>query len=163
MLLGRCLVALVSAALLPGMAANSAVEDGPYRIVAFHAQLFNTDRGTLSDDLLARNELSLHNTIIGSSDGVGDGPSNAMLVVVEVAGAPGAFTATRRLELAVRSGAKERFRRQQALGVLNKDGHGFVGFWLYDTGCEALVVSTALLGQRDPSRHIAKIPFGCSE
>ena len=129
------------------------------RIVAIHAQLYNTDRGTLSDDLLSR-ERSVC-TIIGG--GEGDGPSNATLVVVEMAGPAGSFEATRRVELAVRSGKREQFRRQQSLGVLNDEGRGFVGFWLYDTGCQPLVVSTALLGQRDPSRHTAKIPFGCSE
>ena len=133
----------------------------PYRIVAVHAQLFYTDRGTLSDDLLARDELGLHNTIIGG--GEGDGPSNATLIVVEVAGPAGSFAAERRVELAVRYGKREQFRRQQSLGVLNAKGRGFVGFWLYDTGCEPLAISSALLGQSDPSRHSAKIPFGCSE
>lgn len=159
-MLTRSLLAVAAAALVLRGAPEQKT-DPPYRIVAIHAQLFYTDRGTLSDDLLARDELGLHNTIIGG--GEGDGPSNATLVVVEVAGPPGSFVATRRVELAVRSGKRESFRRQQSLGVLNEQGRGFVGFWLYDTGCERLAISTALLGQRDPSRHTATIPFGCSE
>ena len=132
-----------------------------YRIVGLRAQLFYVDRGSFSDDVLARDEPGLRNTIIGG--GLSGGPSNETLVVVEVEGPPGAFDATRRVELAVRASGREIFRRRQTVQVLNAQGRSFVGFWLYDTGCEVLQISTALLGQSDPSRRAARIPFSCGE
>ena len=132
-----------------------------YRISDLRAQLFFSDRGTFSDDLLKRKGLALWNTIIGAGDA--GGPSSATLVVVEVSGAPGSYPDGRRVELAVRTAQKEIFRRQSSLGVLGSDGHVYVAFWLYDTGCEELRVSTALLGQAEPTRRVATIPFHCGE
>ena len=132
-----------------------------YRISDLRAQLFFSDRGTFSDDLLKRKNLELWNTIIG--EGGAGGPSSATLVVVEVSGAPGSYPDSRRVELAVRTARREIFRRQSSLGVLGPDGHVYAAFWLYDTGCEELRVSTALLGQAEPTRRVATIPFHCGE
>jgi len=85
------------------------------------------------------------------------------LVVVEISGKPGSFEADRGVELAVRDGKREIFRRSQALGVLSDHGHSYAAFWLYDTGCAPLRISTALLGQRNSSRRVVDVPFGCGE
>ena len=55
-----------------------------YRISDLRAQLFFSERGTFSDDLLKRKDLSLWNTIIGAGDA--GGPSSATLLIVEVSG-----------------------------------------------------------------------------
>jgi hypothetical protein len=125
------------------------------------AQLFFSDRGTFSDDLLKRKELSLWNTIIGAGDA--GGPSSATLLTVEVSGRAGDYPSGRKVELAVRTARKEIFRRQLSLDVLGADGHVYAAFWLYDTGCESLTISTALLGQAEPTRRVATIPFHCGE
>lgn len=132
-----------------------------YWISDLRAQLFFSDRGTFSDDLLKRKELSLWNTIIGAGDA--GGASSATLLVVEVSGPPGSYPGVQKVELAVRTARKEIFRRQLSLGVLGPQGHAYVAFWLYDTGCEPLTVSTALLGQVEPTRRVGTIPFHCGE
>jgi hypothetical protein len=53
--------------------------------------------------------------------------------------------------------------RPQSFAVLGDKGRAYVAFWLYDTGCEPLGISTALLGQEDPTRRVASIPFHCGE
>lgn len=150
----------ISARPLPGNVAP-AFAAAEYRISDLRAQLFFSDRGTFSDDLLKRKNLALWNTIIGEGDA--GGPSSATLVVVEVSGPPGSYPDGRRVELAVRTARKEILRRQSSLGVLGPDGHAYAAFWLYDTGCEPLRISTALLGQVEPTRRVATIPFHCGE
>jgi hypothetical protein len=132
-----------------------------YRITDLRAQLFYSDRGSLSDNLLARPNLALWNTIIGEGDA--GGRSTATLIVVEVTGQPDSYGGKRRVELAVSTERKEILRRQLSFGVVGNQGHAYVGFWLYETGCEPLRISTALLGQPDPSRRVATLPFHCGE
>ena len=151
---------IISARPLPSRVAHTSVAP-EYRITDLRAHLFFSDRGTFSDDLLKRKDLALWNTIIGAGDA--GGPSSATLLVVEVSGEPGSYPNGRRVELAVRTARKEIFRRQLSLGVLGPQGHAYVAFWLYDTGCESLTVSTALLGQVEPTRRAAAIPFHCGE
>ena len=133
----------------------------PYRVSDVRAHLFYSDRGDLSPNIIGRTDLALWNTIIGEGDA--GGASSATLIVVEVAGAPGSFSASRKVELAVRASGKETFRRAEALSVLNEKGRGYVAFWLPGTGCEPLRLSTALIGQPNPSRRTAEIPFRCGE
>lgn len=150
----------ISARPLPSRAAHAAAAP-EYRISDLRAQLFFSDRGTFSDDLLKRKELVLWNTIIGAGDA--GGPSSATLIVVEVSGRPNSYPKGRKVELAVRTARKEVFRRRLDVGVLGPDGHAYVAFWLYDTGCESLEISTALLGQVESTRRVATIPFQCGE
>jgi hypothetical protein len=161
----RLVTALIAAGLLAlptgGMAAHIVTERVPYQITGIRAHLFYHDRGTFSDDLLTRRELVLWNTIIGDSEA--GGASTATLIVVEVAGPTGAYEEGRRVELAVTGGGRTLLRRQASLGVLNAQGRTFAAFWLYDTGCTPLRISAALLGQPDPSRRRAEIPFRCGE
>ncbi len=132
-----------------------------YRIATIKAQLFYSDRGTFSDDIIGRPNLALWNTIIGEGDG--GGPSRATLVVVEVAGAPGSFDAKRRVRLFARRGRTAVLDRAQRLSVLNPKGLVYVGFWLYDTGCAPLSLTAVLIGQRTPASRTATIPFSCGE
>jgi hypothetical protein len=133
-----------------------------YTITDVRAHLFYSNSATLSENLIGNPKIhALWNTPIGEGD-VG-APSRATLVVVEISGTPGSFETGRSVELAVRDGKKEIFRHTQRISVLSEQGHGYVGFWLYDTGCAPLRISTALLGQRNSSRRVVDIPFHCGE
>jgi len=134
----------------------------PYSITDVRAHLFYSSGATFSENLVGNPKIrALWNTTIGEGDA--GAPSNATLVVVEVSGPPGSFDPARKIELAVREGNRETFRRTQGLSVLSDKGHAYVAFFLYDTGCSPLRVSTALLGQRNPSRRVIDIPFHCGE
>lgn len=151
---------MISARSLPSAVAHGSATP-EYQISDLRAQLFFSDRGTFSDDLLKRKDLALWNTIIGA--GNAGGPSSATLIVVEVSGQPNSYPAGRTVELAVSTTRKEVFRHRLSVDVLGPQGHAYVAFWLYNTGCESLKVSTALLGQFEPTRRVAMIPFHCGE
>ena len=141
--------------------ARARPEAAPYRITALRAMLFNSDRGTLSRDVLREPRPALWNVVIGEGDA--EGPSSSALVVVEVAGEPGSYEDARQVELVARTREGELLRRATALGVLNAQGRTFVGFWLYDVGCEPVRLQARLRGQSQPSTRTDEIPFECGE
>ena len=132
-----------------------------YTISAVRAQLFYSDRGTLSDDILSRSELSLWNTIIG--EGSAGGPSNATLVTVELSGKAGSYERGLSVELVVTAGKKPLLSKRVAPGVLNRAGHTYAAFWLYDTGCQQLTLVASIVGAPDSAKKTATIPFQCGE
>jgi hypothetical protein len=132
-----------------------------YTISDVRAHLFYATTATFSENLVGNPKIrALWNTPIGAGDA--GAPSDATLIVVEISGQPVSFE-SRSVELAVRDHKKEIFRRRESVPVLNDKGRGYVAFWLYDTGCAPLRISAALLGQRNPSRHVIDIPFECGE
>ncbi|HEX8692911.1 MAG TPA: hypothetical protein VF746_10855 [Longimicrobium sp.] len=133
----------------------------PYRISALRAQLFYSDRGTFSRNIIGDSTIALWNTVIG--EGTAGGPSNSTLVVVEVAGEAGSYEPGRRVELTATAGTKTPLRRVQELGVMSVRGRAYVGYWLYGTGCEEIRLSARLLGQPQASTRRATIPFECGE
>ena len=132
-----------------------------YRIAEVRAQLFFSDRGTFSENLIGRKDLALWNTIIGGGDA--GGRSNSMVVIIAVSGRPGSYDGKRQVELRVRDERGEVFRRQQHLSVLNTQGGGYVAFWLYDIGCEPLTLAAVITGQKTNARKAESIPFKCGE
>jgi hypothetical protein len=133
----------------------------PYTISDVRAQLFYSDRGTFSGDVLADTTIALWNTVIG--EGGAGGASSSTLVVVEVAGEPGSYEPERAVELVATADGKELLRQSAELSVLNAEGKTYVAFWLPKTGCDAVRLSARLTGQPQPSARTAEIPFACGE
>jgi hypothetical protein len=133
----------------------------PYRITAVRAQLFYSDRGTFSGDVLAPPGKTLWNTVIG--EGESGGPSNSTLVVVEVTGAPGSYEPDRSVELVATAEGKTVHRGTAQSAVLNTRGRMYAGFWLPDTGCRRIRLVARLRGQTPASETRKEIPFDCGE
>lgn len=133
----------------------------PYRITAVRAQLFYSDRGTFSGDVLAPPGKTLWNTVIG--EGESGGPSNSTLVVVEVTGAPGSYEPDRSVELVATAEGKTVHRGTAQSAVLNTRGRMYAGFWLPDTGCKRIRLVARLRGQTPASETRKEIPFDCGE
>jgi len=131
----------------------------PYRL-SLRAQLFFTDRGTFSPDIIAH-PVDLWNTPAG--EGRAGGASNATLVTVVVRGEAGSYVPTRKVELTVTAGGREVFRRAEETGIVNREGRTYVAFWLYGTGCRRLRLSARVLGQTASTPVTATIPFDCGE
>jgi hypothetical protein len=131
----------------------------PYRL-SLRVQLFFTDRGTFSPDLVAH-PVDLWNTPAG--EGRAGGASNATLVTVVVRGEAGSYVPTRKVELTVTSGGREVFKRAEETGIINRDGRTYVAFWLYGTGCRRLRLSARVVGQTSSTPVTATIPFACGE
>ena len=132
-----------------------------YRITDVSAQLFYSDRGTFSRNILAPPKLNLWNTIIGA--GGAGGPSNATLLTVEVSGPPDSYEPERQVEITVSASGHEVVRRRLPLSVIGDAGHTYVALWLEKTGCQPLRIITSLVGQTDSSRRVNTIPFECGE
>jgi hypothetical protein len=134
----------------------------PYLITDVRAQLFYSRDGAFSENLVgSKKARSLWNTPIG--EGGAGAASTATLIVVEVSGKPGSYAEDRSVELTVRGSKKELFRRKQELELLSDKGKVYLGFWLYDTGCDPLKVSARLIGQDNQSQRAIEIPFLCGE
>ena len=131
----------------------------PYR-VSLRAQLFYSQRGTFSPDIIAH-PVDLWNTPAG--EGRAGGASNATLVIAVVRGEPGSYVPTRKVELTVTSGGHEVFKRAEEPGILDTEGRTYVAFWLYGTGCRRLRLSARILGQTPSTPVTAVIPFACGE
>jgi hypothetical protein len=156
------LLALVGTVLSPSTPSPTSQSVAPYQITDVRVQLFYSREGTFSGNLVGTpNMNSLWNTVIGA--GQGGGASSATLVVVEVSGQPNSYAGKSSVDLAVRGEKKEVLHRRQRLDVLSGKGKGYIGFWLYDTGCEPLRVSAKLVGKTKSSPVNVEIPFRCGE
>lgn len=155
-LLAACTLLALAA---PAVGRAQGATPPPYRL-SLRAQLFYTERGTFSPDIIAH-PVDLWNTPAG--EGRAGGASNATLVIVVVRGEAGSYVPTRKVELTVTSGGREVFRRAEEPGILNTEGRTYVAFWLYDTGCRRLRLSARILGQTPSTPVTATIPFACGE
>jgi hypothetical protein len=150
----------------PGARANSQ-KLPPFKITAIKAMLFYEDKGTFSQDILADPSFALRNVIIGA--GSAEGNSSSTLVIVELSAKPEAYAPTRKIEFTAtyKSSGKNSRRiiekRISNTGIFNKQGRFFAAFWLYDTGCEPVRVSTRIIGQSEPSFLTKTINFDCGE
>lgn len=147
--------------LLATMGASPVAAPPPYRIAAMRASLFYSDTGTFSENILDNPHFTLWNTIIG--EGSARGPSEATLVVVEIAGAPGAHAEGRTLQFIATSRDTTMVRRRSPIGILSAKGRYFAGFWLHGTGCRRITLSATITGQSPVSRMTKVIPFACGE
>jgi hypothetical protein len=162
-LFGRAIAAvlLVSVSCLTTMAAPTAIP--PYKIPAIKAMLFFDTNGTFSRDILAAPDFALWNTIIGEGDA--GAPSNSTFVQVEVSAELAKDTPLphRQLVFTAIAAGKILLRRTSEFSAFSSEGKLYVGYWLYDTGCEPVKISVRILGQAKPSVMNAKIPFSCGE
>ena len=128
-------------------------------LLGIHAKLYYPESASFSRDILAEPRFSLWNAIIGEGDA--EAPSNATLVTVELRGDPGSYgdRATVRLRAVARG--RVLVNRATELGRFGTNGRQAVGFWIYDTGCDAIDLTATLSTRPDTLR--ARIPFECGE
>lgn len=140
--------------------ANLVQAKTPAKITAIRAQLFYDATGTFSEDILAREDFALWNTIIG--EGSAGAPSTSTLVTVEVSGRH-LPVGTVKIEITA-TGDKGRLIQRKVIGVDIYDARTkfFAPLWLYDTGCQPIKISARLLGARS-TPMTRTIPFACGE
>ncbi len=144
----------------------------PNKIVSMKAQLFYEDKGTFSEGDAAEDDHGppysppkFWNTPLHYEN-----LSTSVFVVVEVSGEGNSdlrleFTA-RYIPL-TRASKEMVVRRVVPVNISIKAGakpdHHFVGFWLYETGCSPVKLSTRILGQRRTATVRKVIKFDCGE
>lgn len=164
---------LVLSALAFGVPTSTAnAQTNPNKIVSMKAQLFYEDKGTLSQEDAAEADHGppysppkFWNTPMQYEN-----RSTSVLVVVEVSGEGNSEP---RLEFTARyipftSASKEIVvRRVMPVNISIKAGakpdHYFIGFWLYETGCNPVKLSARILGQRRTAAVRKVIKFDCGE
>ncbi|HKR60232.1 MAG TPA: hypothetical protein VJS64_10910 [Pyrinomonadaceae bacterium] len=142
------------------------------KIVSMKAQLFYEDKGTFSREDAAEDDhgppysppkfwnIPLHYEDLSTS----------VLVIVEVSGEGNSEP---RLEFTARYIPLTRASKEivvKRVVPVNisitagaKPGHHFVGFWLYETGCNPVKLSARILGQRRTAIVRKVIKFDCGE
>lgn len=165
-IVGLAVVSFFSMLTLSGkLAAKDAREPitPPYKITAVKAMLFYDGSATFSRDVLAKPDFTFWNTIIGEGDA--EAPSNSTLILVEVSGNPSPNEAppVRKVELTAITARKILLKRTVDIGLFGNGGKFYAGFWLCETGCQPITLTTRILGQTQSSIVTRKIPFECGE
>jgi hypothetical protein len=129
-----------------------------YKISSLRAKLFFYQTGDFSENIVDNKKYqNLWNTTIGEGDA--GSPSEALLVLVEIAGTPGSYESTRKVHLIATEGKKTILNKNAELGILSEKGRCFAGFWLYDTGINPIQLSAEIIGQADRPRLSKTIDF----
>ncbi len=158
--LSFCILLVLGFGLYSPCLAKSPAPD--FQLTSVQAKLFYSDTGTFSEDILTSPDFTLWNTIIG--EGSAKGPSNSTLVLVEISGPSGGYGERRKVEFEASFRGIDRVVKQTSeIGVFGNNGKCFLGFWLYDTGCEPVKLVVKLTGQTKESSMTKTINFRCGE
>jgi hypothetical protein len=147
-------------------------QTNPNKIVSMKAHLFYHDKGTISPEDAAEDDHGppysppkFWNTPMHYENG-----STSLLVVVEVSGEgnrDGRLEFTARYIPFTRASKEIVVRRVVPVHISIKAGaepdHVFVGFWLYETGCNPVKLSARMLGQQRTATVRKVIKFDCGE
>lgn len=166
---GGAINLIIAAAFVCGCLSSTASssQSTSFKITAIKAMLFFEQRATFSKDVLADPNFVFWNTIIGEGDA--GSPSSSTLVLVEVAGKPGSYQPTRKIEFIAtykpngRNSREITVRRASEINSLSENGKFYASFWLYETGCSPVRLSARIVGQVQPSFMKKIINFECGE
>ena len=155
---------------IPTLTSNA--QTRPNKIVSMKAQLFYEDKGTFSEGDAAEDDHGppysppkFWNTPMQYEN-----RSTSVLVVVEVSGdgnSEGRLEFTARYIPYTRASKEIVIRRVVPVNIPIKAGaepdHHFVGFWLYEAGCNPVKLSARILGPRRTATVRKVIKFDCGE
>jgi len=162
--LAYSIVAALAIGCGPGTRASGGqqlAEQGPVAIAAIEGLLFYSDRGTFSENVIDNTSFRLWNIPVGA--GSAQGRSTELLVRVTVKGPSETHGGRYRLHVRVVSG-RFTLTDSTTIGILNREGEYFAGFWLRDVGCQTVSIDARLLERsREVSRVNKSIPFQCGE
>ncbi|HYY58254.1 MAG TPA: hypothetical protein VE842_13050 [Pyrinomonadaceae bacterium] len=152
------MLALASCAAI--MEATVAAQGGrrePFEIKSMRARLFMSRDGSLGDDLLASGEASLlWNVGIHYS-------SDAVLVVVEIAGPPDTREPYRKLAFTATSGRRVLLNQTVPIYNFFDDARYHAAFIVRVSGCDPVNLTARILGQRRQATLTRRINFQCGE
>lgn len=152
---------LLAATILIFTSPARAVEE--YSISAIRAHLYYHERGRFDDEDLFVKEPILWNVIIG--EGETEGPSAAILVLVEVSGPRFGYDLQGQLKVRIETSLEVLFDGEAPLNsFFTQRGKVLYPFLAYGTGCEEVTITASLSGgDLDPTPVERKIPFRCGE
>jgi len=143
----------------PGFIVAQTPPKFPSKVKAVTAKLFYSTTGMFSEDILAKPDIALWNTIIG--EGESGGPSDATLITVEIDGDGGPSTVHNEvLSITTQMQGKPLVKRTVHHMLFEQSGKHYEGVWLYGTGCLPIQITVQLDNQKPISK---KIDFQCGE
>ncbi|MBI1763254.1 MAG: hypothetical protein HYR56_17660 [Acidobacteria bacterium] len=119
---------------------------GAMKLTAIKIKPYNASAGALADEITA--------------DGYHNALELSLLVLVEVTGKPGDFSANQKLIVTATEGTKPVLTRRATVGLLNDKGRFYAPVWLYGPFCRPLTIKAQLNGAAPLTR---KVPFQCGE
>lgn len=129
------------------------------KLASISAQLFYSNTGTFSGNILDNPNFALWNTIIG--EGSAAGPSTSTFVLVKLVGdGRKDFLSADVLTVTTQAEGKASVKRRIDNLNFSKGGEYYEGTWLYGTGCLPLTI-TVQVNQQPPVKR--KIDFRCGE
>ena len=161
---GLAAVAVVATPQPQVRAQAAAVE--PPTIAGIRVHLFQSKRGVLSEDVLAKPG-GLANTIAGADS------ASAALIVVEVSGAPGGTytgyfgpATDYRVRLVAREGGRKPrllVNHTQRIPVLNDQGRVYIPYLVNQSGCAPVRLTATLVGTGAGKPFERTLDFACGE
>lgn len=143
------------------MTGAAAFAEGPMTapsITGIKAQLFHDNKGTLSEDFLAKPDQELFNVIIGEN------ASNATLVTVEVSGKNLPQQAYRVEVVATGDKGKVVARTSREIAIYDAKTKFYAPLLIDDTGCRPIKVTAKLMGKGVKAKPMTKtLDFVCGE
>jgi len=143
---------------------GSAYYQGSAKIDAIHAHLFFDHKGKISEDILAKNDIYLWNTVIGEGY-AGGNPSTSTYVVIEISGQD--IDSTRRAKVNIvvtNSKGAQIINITRGYSMYNAYKKSYIPLIVPDTGCERITISAKLIGKGfDPSSVSQTVPYNCGE
>lgn len=134
----------------------------PPAITAIRAQLYYDETASFSENILARRDLELWNTIIG--EGGAEHASNSTLITVEVSGRHVPVGALSVEVTAVDANGRLLGRHGSAVALYDGKTRFYAPLFLYDTGCSEITISARLVGEGvNSTTSTSVIPFHCGE
>jgi hypothetical protein len=131
-------------------------------ITGIRAQLYFEETGAFSDDILARHELSLWNTVIG--EGSARHASNSTLVTVEISGKNVDVGAVKVEIKALDPEGRVLGQARESVALYDDRTKFYAPLFLQKTGCAKITISARLTGKGIKAKSVTKvIPFECGE
>ena len=133
-------------------------------ISGVEAHLFENKTAAWSGNLFDPKAGELWNTVAGPK------ASNAVLIVVQVTGAPdGAYTGVLgagtkyAVRLSAREAGRHAFDQSQTIPVLDDKGKAYLVFLIYQNGCQPLQLTTKVVGRGAGKPLKKSLDFACGE
>lgn len=139
-------------------------EPPPFKLVTLQAQLYYSDLGRLSPNIIDNKAFGpLFNVIIG--EGGAEGKANQLLVTLVVGGQPGSLRGGQgaRVELVASEGKKIVQRARAPVGIIGAGGKWFHPVLVNDVGCTTLRLEATLVDAGRTSRLARTLAFTCGE
>ena len=158
---GALCLSMVAVSSLPLAGLGAQTPNALYGVGEIQAKLFYSNRGVFSANIINNPKFILWN--VPNGEGTVGGPSENTFLQVTVVGRPRGEPDSLTLHVVAYTREDTLLDQETDVGLMNTNGNWYGGYWLYDTGCDTVVVTARLTGRGAQSALATIIPFACGE